>query len=456
MALSTNLVAYYKFDNGALTTDSVASYTLTNTNTIANSSDGKIGYCADAGTTNTNKYLSRDDAYGMTGGSAKSYSFWWKCTTAPATDTSQMMFRHLYGGAADGNYANLAYSDVGGVKKLMMNSSPTTAYFTQTLTVGTWYHFVLTVPASNTGNITCYLNGNSIFTIANWSQNYALTTRLAMFADHAGTSNSPGELDEFGIWSRVLTQEEILALYYNGAGNQYSFAGLYLMAVANTSDRHITSGYGATMQIAHDTVTGDGVGIVTDTTDYIRALKNASGFYLGRLGFAFDTSALPDTATISNASLLLCGNSTGYVNQSATSAVVVGFAPADPTSIAVGDFDAFSYTAFSTIALSSLSQSLYNTFVLNASGIAAVSKTSYTNLGVITEADRAVTTIGTEDNIMSFNMADNSASKPTLFITYTTAVGPANVKTYNGLAAASVKSVNGLAIASVKTFNGLA
>lgn len=36
-----------------------------------------------------------------------------------------------------------------------------------------------------------------------------------------------------------------------------------------------------------------------------------------------------------------------------------------------------------------------------------------------------------------------------------TAAGPANVKTYNGLASASVKTINGLAIASVKTYNGL-
>lgn len=35
------------------------------------------------------------------------------------------------------------------------------------------------------------------------------------------------------------------------------------------------------------------------------------------------------------------------------------------------------------------------------------------------------------------------------------AVGPANVKTWNGLAIASIKTVNGLAIASVKTINGL-
>lgn len=36
------------------------------------------------------------------------------------------------------------------------------------------------------------------------------------------------------------------------------------------------------------------------------------------------------------------------------------------------------------------------------------------------------------------------------------AVGPANVKTYNGTAFASVKTINGTAVASVKTFNGTA
>lgn len=39
---------------------------------------------------------------------------------------------------------------------------------------------------------------------------------------------------------------------------------------------------------------------------------------------------------------------------------------------------------------------------------------------------------------------------------YTAVVGPANVKTVDGLALASVKTVDGLAIASVKTINGLA
>jgi len=41
-------------------------------------------------------------------------------------------------------------------------------------------------------------------------------------------------------------------------------------------------------------------------------------------------------------------------------------------------------------------------------------------------------------------------------IQYPFAVGPANLKSFNGLAKASIKSINGLAIASVKSVNGLA
>lgn len=221
MAIATSVIAAYRYSNGALTTDSKASYTLTNVNTIANSSDGKSGYCADAGTTNTNKYLYRDDTYGMLGSTAKSYAFWWKCTTAPSSGVQQMMFRHLYGGSAVGNYANCAYRNNAGTYEIVMNSSPSIMNVAYTLTVGTWYHFVVTVPANNTGNLTCYVNGSSIGTLGNWSQNYALTTKCAMFADHAGTSNSPGELDEFYIFNEVISSGDITTLA-TGAG-----AGLY-------------------------------------------------------------------------------------------------------------------------------------------------------------------------------------------------------------------------------------
>lgn len=63
--------------------------------------------------------------------------------------------------------------------------------------------------------------------------------------------------------------------------------------------------------------------------------------------------------------------------------------------------------------------------------------------------------IGTNRFLNIWQGAGNDGFVQT-FSVATAASGPANVKTYLGLAAASVKTVDGLAIASVKTFNGLA
>lgn len=53
---------------------------------------------------------------------------------------------------------------------------------------------------------------------------------------------------------------------------------------------------------------------------------------------------------------------------------------------------------------------------------------------------------------VSLNTADIMAS----FAPYVTPAGPANLKTWNGLAKASIKTIDGLAIGSVKTIDGLA
>ena len=50
----------------------------------------------------------------------------------------------------------------------------------------------------------------------------------------------------------------------------------------------------------------------------------------------------------------------------------------------------------------------------------------------------------------------DTSNRPKLTVTYTVAAGPANLKSYNGLAIASMKSIMGLGIADIKSINGLA
>lgn len=217
MALSTNQVAHYKLDD---VSDSVGSYTLTNNNSVAFNA-AKLGNGADGGSSNTNKSLSRDDAYGMLGSTAKTYSFWGKITTNPTAGNSMMFFRHLYGGSAVGNYANIMYYNNAGSYEIKMPTSPAGMTVAYTLTVGVWYYFAVTVPANNTGNLTCYVNGVAIGTTPNWSQNYALTTRIALLADHVLASNLSGMVDEFTIYSRELSVDELLQIHNSGRANAF-------------------------------------------------------------------------------------------------------------------------------------------------------------------------------------------------------------------------------------------
>lgn len=70
--------------------------------------------------------------------------------------------------------------------------------------------------------------------------------------------------------------------------------------------------------------------------------------------------------------------------------------------------------------------------------------------------DTAMWYLGGNSNIsMGVTFPDATRAGAALLLT-PPAVGPANMKTWDGLATASVKTMDGLAIASVKTWNGLA
>lgn len=64
------------------------------------------------------------------------------------------------------------------------------------------------------------------------------------------------------------------------------------------------------------------------------------------------------------------------------------------------------------------------------------------------------TPAGAQSITWTFGVTDRGATIEVSFAPVV-AAGPANLKTWNGLAKASVKTVDGLAIASVKTINGL-
>jgi len=97
----------------------------------------------------------------------------------------------------------------------------------------------------------------------------------------------------------------------------------------------------------------------------------------------FDTSNLPDDCNIDGATLKLYGQSGADNLGISPSLNIYSAAPASNVAVVTGDYDSLGTTPLATpaIAHTDWNQDGWNTFVLNAAGIATISKTGITKLG---------------------------------------------------------------------------
>ena len=219
----------------------------------------------------------------------------------------------------------------------------------------------------------------------------------------------------------------------------------------------------ATPQTFNDLMAGAGTDVnditTTDQAPQINSFSTSGNYYrVRRCIFLFDTSSLTSGATISDAvlSIKIGAKSNGF--STAPDYDIVSSTTASNTSLATGDHTGYGTTAFASIAYASLSTSVYNDFTLDANGIANISKTSISKFGARWSWDRTSTeptwvTNTAVDADTIFADTANTTSDPKLVITYTVAVGPANLKTYNTNATANIKSINTNLIANSKSLN---
>ena len=116
---------------------------------------------------------------------------------------------------------------------------------------------------------------------------------------------------------------------------------------------------------------------------YSGTTDNWSELYRGI--FLFDTSSIPDGATILSATFSIYGyNKSNTLSGTAPDLNVYSSAPASDTALVAGDFDSLGSTAFSDtpITYANYDTTGYNSFAFNSSGIAAIDKTGITKLGV--------------------------------------------------------------------------
>lgn len=226
MALTTNLVSYWKLDESSgNAADSVGSNTLTNTNTVTYSA-GKIN--------NGAKYVRTSSQYhSITNASQTglgiigdlSIGFWMKPTTITPPSTYFMLVDKF------GNGSNLSYSVRQNNSNIYfsISSDGTTEHnvsgTTGNLQANVWQYVVVTYTAAS-HLATFYYNGSSVGTadtivtsIFNGTANF----ELANGVDNV-TYLYDGMLDEVGVWSRVLSSSEVTQLYNGGSGLQYPFS----------------------------------------------------------------------------------------------------------------------------------------------------------------------------------------------------------------------------------------
>lgn len=105
-------------------------------------------------------------------------------------------------------------------------------------------------------------------------------------------------------------------------------------------------------------------------------------FRLMRLILLFDTSALPDDATITGATLSIYGTGKADAGGWAPSMGIYSSLPASDNELVPGDYDSLGTTLLSSvIAYADFNTSGYNVFTLNATGLAAISKTGISKFG---------------------------------------------------------------------------
>lgn len=151
--------------------------------------------------------------------------------------------------------------------------------------------------------------------------------------------------------------------------------------------------------------------------------------------FLFDTSSLPDDAVISAATFSFwktAANDTLTAGASANSTLeLVAATPASNTALVAADFAQVGSTSFGSSAVhNSLNNGAYNDITLNATGIAAISKTGITKFAIRYKWDLDNTTTGITwgsggeiRTVISYAETADTTQDPKLVITYDLPVG---------------------------------
>lgn len=211
-----NLIAYYRFNSGALVTDSKGSFTLTNNNTVGETT-GRFGIGADFGSPNSTKYFSRND--GVFTSQNKTLSLWVKLNAE--ISSGEWYFAYSYN-KTDGREHSISYQYNSGTRRLDFRCTKADVaaqdvYYNTTLGTSSWHNIVLTF---NGSVIKGYLDGSPVGNLnstGNGATGYldvfGIGNILSVVNRNPGSGYASAIVDDIALFSRALSDDEILLLY---------------------------------------------------------------------------------------------------------------------------------------------------------------------------------------------------------------------------------------------------
>lgn len=224
MALTDSIVAYWKLDEASGTRyDSAGANNLTDYNTVGTAT-GRIGTAISYPAGNTNKYIGCADNDALSMGDIDfTIAGWWKRTDVngqgqlvnkwdwniPSREylvdvhpSTYCRFGVATTGQSQATVADVFYPSIGDWTFLVAWHDASAD------TINIQVNARTLVSAAHSGGVN---NGTAAFTIGPYSV-------LANYATDC-------DMDEIGIWKRVLTSDERATLYNSGAGLSYPFSG---------------------------------------------------------------------------------------------------------------------------------------------------------------------------------------------------------------------------------------
>ena len=224
-SLATDLVSYWELEEASGTrVDSHGSNDLTDNNTVGQAT-GKIGNGADFERNNA-EFLSIDDAdqTGLDITGDFTYNFWYKPETLTTLITP---FSKWNDGGNQRSILNFFYEN--GDLRIYLStngSSSVSRLWNTSVTNGTWSMITICYAAS-AGSISLY--EDNVLNSTKTGYPTSIYNSSAPFRIGSYNPTSPhtldGVVDEFGIWTRVITSTERANLYNSGDGLPYNAGG---------------------------------------------------------------------------------------------------------------------------------------------------------------------------------------------------------------------------------------